>query len=129
MSVHKSCDNWFNFPVGMYCGVLIKEKTAKKLQKILWKQTQEIKEFLTANKDDLLPMEWTLAYPNPDKKQTTVYYSSQSNSIDERIRLFDQTCRIHHVNNGVFISNKKWNEASEEVKEFYEKMYGEDNDI
>lgn len=128
MSVYKSCDNWFNFPAGVYCGLFIKEKTAKKLQKLLWRHTQEIKEFLTANKGDLLPMDWTLAYPMPDKKQTTVYYSSQSYSVDERIKLFDKAYRLLHVDNGVFVSDKKWNEASKEVQAFYEEMYGEDGD-
>lgn len=126
MSVYKSCDNWFNFPAGMYCGVFVKEKTAKKLQKLLWRQTQEIKELLTANKDDLLPMEWTLAYPNPQKNQTTVYYSRQSDSVDERIKLFNKADRLQHIDNGVFITDLKYNEASKEVQEFYEEMYGDD---
>lgn len=128
MSVYKSCDNWFDFPAGMYCGLFVKEKTAKKLQKLLWRQTQEIKEFLTANKGNLLPMEWTLAYPSPDKEQTTVYFSDQSDSVDERIKLFDKACRMQHVDNGVFVSDKKWYEASKEVQAFYEEMYGEDGD-
>ena len=64
----------------------------------------------------------------PDKKQTTVYFSDRSDSIDERIKLFDKACRMQHVDNGVFVSDKKWNEASEEVKAFYEEMYGEDGD-
>lgn len=126
MSVKKSCDNWFDMPAGWYCGLFIKERTAKKLQKLLWRQTQELKEFLTANKDDCVSSHWTLAYPNPDKKQTTVYYTNNDDSVDERIALFDKSCRLRHLDGGLFITDSRYNEASKEVKDFYEEMYSED---
>ena len=122
MSVYKSYDKWFNLPAGCYCGVFVKEKTAKKLQKLLWMQTQEIKELLTAHKDDLLPMEWTLAYP--DGKQTSVYFSCQNDTVEERIKLFDKADRLRYVENGVFVTDKRWTEARDEVQAFYEEMYG-----
>lgn len=122
MSVYKSNDNWF---VLRYCGLLIKEKTAKKLQKLLWRQTQEIKELLIANKDDCVPGSWTLAYPEPEKKQTVVYYTCNDDTVDNIIKLFDKADRLSHVDNGVFVTDEKYNKASEDVKRFYEEMYGD----
>lgn len=125
MSVYKSNDNWFLLPAGCYCGLLIKEKTAKKLQKLLWRQTQEIKELLVANKDDCVPQYWTLAYPEPEKKQTVVYYTNNDETFESRIKLFDKADRLSHVDGGVFVTDKRYDKASEDVKRFYEEMYGD----
>lgn len=124
--VYRSNDNWFELPAGCYCGVFIKEKSAKKLQKLLWRQTQEIKDFLIAHKDDCALAHWTLAYPLPDKKQTTVYYSrtDPGETIELRIGLFDKTDRLRHIDS-LFFTDKHYNEAAREVEAFYEEMYGD----
>lgn len=121
MTTYRSNENWFNLPSGCYCGVAIKEKTARKLQKLLWKQTEEIKDFLTAHKEDCVPYHWTLAYPNG--KQTTVHYTCPDTTVEERIKLFDKAGRINHIDN-LFVTNERYNKASEEVQWFYEEMYG-----
>lgn len=128
MAVTKSSDNWFDMPAGCYCGLFIKEQAAKKLQKLLWRQTQEIKEFLTAHKEDCCVSHWTLAYPEPDKKQTTVYYTEtqSEDTVESRIKLFDKSERLRHIDGGIFVSDKMYNEAGEEVQKFYEEMYGEE---
>lgn len=120
--VFKSTDNWFDFPAGCYCGVAVKEKTFKKLQKLLYRQTQEIKEFLVSNKEDIVPIDWTLAYP--DGKQTTIHYTRQNESVDDRIRMFDKAFNLRHLDNGLFISDSGICEAGKEVARFYEEMYG-----
>lgn len=122
MSVYRSNDNWFRLPAGCYCGVFIKERSAKKLQKLLWRQTQEIKDFLTANKEDLVPEAWTLAYPLPEKKQTVVHYVDTDDSVESRIALFDKADRLQHIDD-LFFTDKRYNEARKDVQNFYEEMY------
>ena len=122
MSVYRSNDNWFELPAGCYCGVFIKERSAKKLQKLLWRQTQEIKDFLTANKDDLAPASWTLAYPLPEKEQTVVHYIDTDDSVESRIALFNKVDRLRHISD-LFFTDKKYYEASKDVQKFYEEMY------
>ena len=127
MSVYRSNEKWFSMPFGGMCGLFIKDRAARKLQKLLWRQTQEIKDFLVAHKDDCLTYNWTLAYPMPDKKQTTVHYTDESETVEERLKWIDKTDRLTYVPD-LFVSDKQWNEASEEVRAFYEKMYGDEND-
>ena len=124
--VTRSNDKWFDMPAGNYCGLLIKERTAKKLQKMLYRQTQEIKDLLMQNKEDLMPMSWTLAYPNGE--QTTVYYSDYfcDEDIERKIKLYNEASRLRYCNGGVFISDKTGIDARNEVKEFYKSMYGDD---
>lgn len=128
MKIIESSDNWFNVPAGMWCGLYIKERTAKKLQKLLYKQTQEIKKFLTSNKEDLVVSHWTLAYPPPEKEQTTIYYTVEDDydTVEERIKLFDKADRIKHIGKVFIIEDGDLIEARKEVQKFYEEMYGEE---
>lgn len=128
MKIIESSDNWFDVPAGTWCGLYIKEKTAKKLQKLLYKQTQEIKKLLTSNKEDLIVSHWTLAYPNPEKEQTSVHYgvTDDYETVEDRIRLFDKAERIKHIDKLFIIQGVNTIEARKEVQKFYEEMYGEE---
>lgn len=117
----KSLDKWFDFPAGCYCGLVVREPSAKKLMKILYRQTQEIKEFLNQNKEDLAPSNWTLAYPGG--KQTVIKYTCRQDewdSVDSRIKLYDATARMKYIDEGLFISDENSLTAGEEaVAEYY----------
>ena len=128
MKIIESSDNWFNVPAGMWCGLYIKERTAKKLQKLLYKQTQEIKKLLTSNKEDLVVSHWTLAYPPPEKKQTSIHYTVEDDydTVEERIKLFDKANKLEHISKVFIIKDGDPIEARKEVQKFYEEMYGEE---
>ena len=116
-------ERFFEMPVGQWCGFLIREDAAKKLQKILWRQTQEIKDFLTRNMDALEAANWTLAYI---PSQTTVNYfdSCSREDVERRIALLNKADRLSFVPD-VFRTDKASLEAIEEVKAFYTEHYGE----
>ena len=126
----KRLERFFDFPAGIYCGVFIREEAAKRLQKILWRQSQEIKEFLARNKDSLETSRWTLAYPeNPEertgKQIILTYFDGNSRvDLDKRITLFNNAYRLLYVP-AVFSTTEKYNEASAEVEKFYLEHYGE----
>lgn len=123
----KCCERFFEMPAGIYCGILIREDAAKKLQKILWRQTQEIKEFLTRNMDALESANWTLAFSGTENQTHIDYFDRNSREyLPERIKLFDKTCRLSYVPN-VFMSDKTFTDARAEVKAFYEEHYGPDD--
>lgn len=119
--VKKSSKKWFEMSSGIHCGVFLDEYAARKLSKLLWRQTQELKEFLTANKSHLCPSNWTLAYPNG--KQTVVKFSCLDDSVDDRIALLDKTDRLIYIKGGVFLTDKKYREAMEAVEAFYMEHY------
>jgi len=114
----KSIEKFYDMPMGTYCGVLLREKTAKKLAKLLYKQSQEIKELLASNLDQIEISEWTLVYP--DVKQEIVRYYSESTDQEkiERISVIDKVKTISYCEDGVFIANGS-KEAKEEYMEWY----------
>ena len=126
----KRLERFFNFPAGMYSGVLIREEAAKKLQKILWRQAQEIREFLARNKDSLEASHWTLAYPeNPEERtgkqiHLTYFDGNSRDDLGDRIRLFNNAYRLLYVP-AVFSTTEKYYEASVEVEKFYLEHYEE----
>lgn len=115
----KSIEKFFNMSMGIYSGVLIREKTAKKLAKMLYKQTQEIKELLASDLSQLEVSDWTLAYPNND--QTRVRYYSPSNDSDKlhRINLIDKEKLIEYVSDVFIADNMK--DAENKFIEWFEK--------
>ena len=115
-------ERFFQMPVGQGCGFLIREDAAKKLQKILWKQTQEIKDFLTRNMDALEAENWTLAYT---PEQTTVHYydSKSKEDLKDRIALLNKADRLRFVPD-VFRTDTSYDKAMQEVKAFYTEHYG-----
>ena len=120
----KSLDKWFDFPAGCYCGLVVKEATAKKLMKILYRQTQEIKEFLHQHKEDLATSNWTLVYPCG--KQTIIHYTYEDpfSSVDDRIKLYDKTAAMTYLKEGLYVSTETDTKANEEVKEKYYQITG-----
>ncbi len=115
-------ERFFDMPIGCWCGILVREDAAKKLQKILWRQTQEIKDFLIRNMDALEASNWTLAYT---PEQTTVFYFDKNSheELKHRIELFDKADRLKFIPD-VFKADGAYNEAMEEVKAFYTEHYG-----
>lgn len=113
---------FFEMPIGQYCGVFIRESAAKKLQKILYRQTQEIKDFLTRNLDSLEAAEWTLAYI-PDQVTVSYFDGNSRDEIQNRIEVFDEVSRLRYVSD-VFRTDKTYVEAMTEVRQFYEDHYG-----
>ena len=120
----KSLDKWFDFPAGCYCGLVVKEATAKKLMKILYRQTQEIKEFFHQHKEDLATSNWTLVYPCG--KQTVIHYTYADPfcSVDDRIKLYDKTAAMTYLKEGLYVSTETYTKANEEVKEKYYQITG-----
>lgn len=121
----RSNEKWFKIDAGGVCGVVLKEGAAKRLMKILYRQSEEIKDFLMQNKEDLEVYNWTLAYPNG--KQEVVYYSYRSewDSLEERIKLFDKTAKLYHIKD-FFISDDDYKTADEEVCKLYMEMYNDE---
>lgn len=129
----KQCvEKYFNMPAGAYCGVLLREPLAKKMQKLLYKQAQEIKVLLMSNLDDVEAADWTLVYPLGDDgkpEQTTIHYFSTAES-DEKIRridLFDGALRLRFCKNGVFETTLIGLEAVEDVQTFYNEHFETQN--
>ena len=120
----KSLDKWFDFPAGCYCGLVVKEATAKKLMKILYRQTQEIKEFLHQHKDDLATSNWTLVYPCGEQTVIHYTYSDPLCSVDDRIKLYDKTAAMTYLKEGLYVSTETYTKANEEVKEKYYQITG-----
>lgn len=120
----KSLDKWFDFPAGCYCGLVVKEATAKKLMKILYRQIQEIKEFLHQHKEDLATSNWTLVYPCGE--QTVIHYTYADSlcSVDDRIKLYDKTAAMTYLKEGLYVSTETYTKANEEVKEKYYQITG-----
>lgn len=116
-------ERFFQMPIGCWSGFLIREAAAKKLQKILWRQTQEIKDFLTRNIDALEAESWTLAYT---PEQITVYYydGHSREDLERRIALLDKADRLRFVPD-VFRTDAASVEAMDEVKRFYTEHYDE----
>lgn len=50
---------YYNFSTNCTCGVVVDEKTMKKIQKVLYKAESEIKNILH-NSDDVRPYSWSL---------------------------------------------------------------------
>jgi len=116
--VRHETEKFFNMPAGWYCGLLLRESTMKKMQNLLFKQTQEIKELLMDSLDDIEAYEWTLAYPN--SAQTVVHYFDADSIVKEkteRIDLFDKAVILKPADE-VFSSDRKTSDSRDEVKRF-----------
>ena len=80
---------YYNFSTNCTCGVVVDEKTMKKIQKILYKAEAEIKNILH-NTDDVKPYSWSLVNIIENdiiKKQKVFYYTEYAQywSTSERI--------------------------------------------
>ena len=68
---------YYNFSTNCTCGVVVDEKTMKKIQKVLYKAESEIKNILH-NSDDVRPYSWSLVNimeGDKIKKQRIFYYA------------------------------------------------------
>jgi hypothetical protein len=116
----KSIEKFFEMPMGAYCGVFLREKMAKKLAKLLYKQNQEIKELLASDLSQLEVSDWTLSYPDEEKQFVVKYYMNSSDQDKLfRINLIDRTKLIDYCEDGVFeaVDNK---DAQKQFIEWYE---------
>lgn len=69
---------YYVFSTECYCGVVVDEKTMKRIQKVLYKTEAEIKNILY-NADNVIPCAWSLVNimdGDKIKKQKTFNYSS-----------------------------------------------------
>ena len=123
----KCCERFFEMPVDCFCGVYIREDAAKKLQKILWRQSQELKEFLTRNMDALEAANWTLAFSGTKNQTAIDYFDGESQTdVPQRIALLDKASRLRYVPD-VFKTDLAFREAREDVEAFYVEHYGPDD--
>jgi len=104
------------------CGVLVKEKTMKRLAGLYAKHLDEVKTILKdeAERGNVFPYMWTLVYPAG--KQTEVTFIDESRTVDEAVRcatLYNQP-REEKL---VFIS-QSMNDAKQQAEEYYEHQKG-----
>lgn len=115
----KSIESFFDAPMGGYAGVLIREKKAKKLAKLLYKQNQEVKELLASDLDDLEVSHWTLAYPKGEQTGVTYYSEHEGDSAKlHRISLLDKSKLMRYCEKGVFIADTM-DEAEDAYMEWF----------
>jgi hypothetical protein len=105
---HISPDIWFDMPVGCYCGLLLNKRLGIRVQKLLMKQTQEIKELLLANLDETEVSHWSLCYPN-GKQETYNYIDKSLGGEDEKRQRVGSLDKAYNVRRKerVFIGDRK----------------------
>lgn len=76
----------FDYTVGAYCGVLIKENIMRKLAALQQRHLEEVKRLLSdgADRGEVFASMWTLHYP--DGVQTEVRYVDTSTDVHDAIR-------------------------------------------
>ncbi|MBZ9536821.1 hypothetical protein KGR20_21920 [Cytobacillus oceanisediminis] len=115
----KSIEKFFDMPMGCFCGVLIREKTAKQLAKLLYKHNQEIKELLASDLNQIEVSDWSLAYPEGKQTSFKFYIESSDKEKLGRINLIDRTKLISYCEDGVFIVDHYQN-AKDVYMDWYE---------
>ena len=98
---------YYNFSTECYCGVVVDEKTMKRIQKVLYKAEAEIKNILH-NSDNVRPYSWSLVNimgGETIQKQKTFNYAS-----------FYPWDDIKHRINNLKLTNPKYMEDFYEVK-------------
>jgi len=75
----------YSYSAGLKCGVLVREKTMRKLVKIQNDHMQKVKALLTneADKGRVFPSMWTLHYP--EGKQTAVHFIDTEEDLKRAI--------------------------------------------
>ena len=78
--------NLYTYSAGVYCGVLMKESSMKRLAKIQAKYLEDVKNILADENDkgNIFPYMWTLHYP--DGKQTYVTYIDTNSNVETSIK-------------------------------------------
>lgn len=103
---NKAMKSYFKMAAGSYCGLFLEKRLALRMQKLLYKQEQEIKELLASNIEETEVHNWSLAYP--DNNQTTVYYFNPKDTHKEkmhRVELFTKTHIISKIDEVYFAKN------------------------
>lgn len=91
----KAIKKYFDIKYGPYCGLLLEKRLAIRVQKLLHKQTQELKELIAANIDETEIRRWTLAYP--DDEQVGVDFFDPTKTREDkinRLQVLDKTNMI-----------------------------------
>lgn len=122
-------DKYFNLPAGCYCGLVLEKKLAIRVQKLLTKQAEELKELIGSRIDEAHVSSWTLAYPNGE--QTTVNYtSSVENTLQDkkyRLKLLQSSQRITALDHFYFVESSSYSDARNAAAENYEELYSADD--
>lgn len=98
---------YYNFSTECYCGVVVDEKTMKRIQKVLYKAEAEIKNILH-NSDNVRPYSWSVVNimdGEKIKKQKVFNYAS-----------FYPWDDIKHRINNLKLTNPKYMEDFYEIK-------------
>lgn len=108
----------FDYPAGNLCGVLIDEKTMKRLAKLTYKYEQDVRKILTEEKDNLYSSHWTLANEMDGekiKRQVTITYVDDKSRLDvqRRIDLFKAPQPIYKDEVFVCTSHKEATKVAE----------------
>ena len=80
---------YYHFSTSCYCGVVVDEKTMRKIEKVLYKAEHEIKNILH-NSEDVRPYAWSLVnIMNGDKieKQKTFSYTAYEEYYNVKDRI------------------------------------------
>lgn len=98
---------YYHFSTSCYCGVVVDEKTMRKIEKVLYKAEHEIKNILH-NSEDVRPYDWSLVnIMNGDKieKQKTFSYSE-----------YREYCNVSDRINSLKIAEPKYLDDFYEIK-------------
>ena len=87
----RAIKTYFNMSAGSYCGLFLEKRLAIRMNKLLIKQQQEIKELLASNIEETEISGWTLAYPNEEQTRVAFFnpHASESDKL-KRVELFSK---------------------------------------
>lgn len=118
-----SLEKWFHSGIGVYCGFMFKEDTAKKLAKILYKHEMEVKKFFADNSHEIELDNWGMIEKSSDKKEYHYYHYLQKGSEEEKFRrlmLFNKQKIIEHIETVIIAED--YIEAKTIAKEHFSKL-------
>lgn len=119
---------YYDFSTECYCGVVVDEKTMKRIQKVLYKAEAEIKQILH-NSENVRPYSWTcvnLFNENKDtiEKQEIIYYPTFEYETNASRRIDNlKLTTPKYIENFYEISNSK--ELDEVKKDMLRELKGE----
>ena len=111
----------YDYNAGGHCGVVMPESVMKKLAKLNYEYSNEVKKILEENKGSLYVSDWTLANlmdGEKIKKQVTIRYAILGEDVDHRISLYK-------ANSPTYIKEFYLVKNREEAKEISEEILQE----
>lgn len=101
---------YYKFSTGCFCAVLVDEATMRRINKVLYKATAEVKNILY-NAEDVLPYNWGLVNIYDDsctniKKQRVYYYPNWYTSKEQCIKYMN-LCDPSYISDLYMISTEK----------------------